>query len=79
MAKITEESIKDLNLNENVDEVDVLEDIHPEDYVFVVSPEGKLRGISLPEDDGQEVSEELKDILNYIVKISQKIAPRVLH
>jgi hypothetical protein len=57
----------------------VLDDIHPEDYVFVVSPEGKLRGISLPEDEAQDVSPELENILNYIVEISQKVAPRVLH
>jgi len=76
MAKITEESTKDLSLNESVD---VLDDIHPEDYVFVVSPEGKLRGISLPEDEAQDVSPELENILNYIVEISQKVAPRVLH
>jgi len=78
MAKITEGFTKDLNLNEN-DELDVLDDIRPEDYVFVVSPEGKLRGISLPEDEGQEVSPELEKILNYIVEISQQVAPRVLH
>ena len=78
MAKITEESIKDHSLNEK-DEVDVLDDIHPEDYVFVIAPNGQLRGISLPSDEGQEVSPELEDILNYIVEISQKVAPRVLH
>jgi hypothetical protein len=78
MAKITEESTSVLSLNES-DELDVLEDIHPGDYVFVVSSEGKLRGISLPEDDAQEVSPELEKILNYIVEISQQVAPRVLH
>ena len=78
MAKITDEHLKDPNLNADT-ELDVLDDIHPEDYVFVVSPEGKLRGISLPEDDGQEVSPELEKILNYIVEISQQVAPRVLH
>ena len=78
MAKITEESTKDLSLNEN-DELDVLEDIHPGDYVFVVSSEGKLRGISLPEDDEHEVSEQLEKIVNYIVEVSKEVAPRVLH
>ena len=76
MAKITEESTKDLSLNESVD---VLDDIHPEDYVFVVSPEGQLRGISLPEDDDQEISPELEKIVNYIVEISKEVKPRVLH
>ena len=76
MAKITEESTKDLSLNES-DEV--LDDIHPGDYVFVVSPEGMLRGISLPEDDEHEVSEQLEKIVNYIVEVSKEVAPRVLH
>jgi hypothetical protein len=79
MAKITEEYTKDLSLNENVDEIDVLEDIRPEDYVFVIGPNGQLRGISLPSDDGQEASPELEDILNYIVEVSQKVSPRILH
>jgi hypothetical protein len=76
MAKITEESIKDPNLNESDD---VLNDIHPDDYVFVVSREGQLRGISLPEDEDTEASPELEKILDYIVKISQEVKPRVLH
>jgi hypothetical protein len=76
MAKITEESTNVLNLNESDD---VLDDIHPGDYVFVVSSEGMLRGISLPEDDEQEVSEQLEKIVNYIVEVSKEVAPRVLH
>jgi hypothetical protein len=76
MAKITEESTKDLSLNESDD---VLDDIHPGDYVFVVSSEGMLRGISLPEDDDQEVSEQLEKIVNYIVEVSKEVAPRILH
>ena len=45
MAKITEEHLNDHNLN--ADE-DVLGDIAPEDYVFVIKPNGVLKGISLP-------------------------------
>jgi hypothetical protein len=48
MAKITGELSNDPNLN--VDD-DVLGDIQPEDYVFVVSQDGNLKGISLPEVD----------------------------
>jgi hypothetical protein len=76
MAKITEESIKDPSLNESDD---VLNDIHPDDYVFVVSREGQLRGISLPEDEDAEASPELEKILDFMVEISKQVAPRVLH
>ena len=44
MAKITNEHLNDHNLNVSDD---VLEDIEPGDYVFVVSQHGDLKGISL--------------------------------
>ena len=72
MAKITEESIKDLSLNES-DEMevsandDIMSDIRPEDYVFVVTQEGVLKGISLPEVDviaSPKVEEIFKFFIN---------------
>jgi hypothetical protein len=72
MAKITEESTKDLSLNES-DEMevavndDVMSDISPEDYVFVVTQEGVLKGISLPEVDiiaSPKVEEIFKFFIN---------------
>ena len=72
MAKITEESIKDLSLNES-DEMevsandDIMSDIRPEDYVFVVTQEGVLKGISLPEVDviaNPKVEEIFKFFIN---------------
>ena len=72
MAKITEESINDLSLNES-DEMevavndDVMGDISPEDYVFVVTQEGVLKGISLPEVDlitSPKVEEIFKFFIN---------------
>ena len=48
MAKIIEEHSNALSLNADDD---VLGDIAPEDYVFVVSQDGVLKGISLPETD----------------------------
>ena len=64
MAKITDEHSNDLNLN--VDD-DVLGDIAPEDYVFVVKPDGVLKGISLPEVD-TETSPEVEEIFNFFIK-----------
>jgi hypothetical protein len=63
MAKITEEYTNDPSLNENDD---VLGDISPEDYVFVVKPNGVLKGISLPEVD-TEASPEVEEIFNFFI------------
>ena len=64
MAKITDEHLNDHNLN--VDD-DVLGDIEPEDYVFVVKPNGVLKGISLPEVDA-EASPEVEEIFNFFIR-----------
>jgi hypothetical protein len=63
MAKITEEHLSDPNLN--VDD-DVLGDIAPEDYVFVVSQDGSLKGISLPEVD-VNASTRVEEIFNFFI------------
>jgi hypothetical protein len=64
MAKITDEHLSDHNLN--ADE-DVLGDIAPEDYVFVVKPNGTLKGISLPEID-VDTSPEVEEIFNFFIQ-----------
>ena len=64
MAKITDEHSNGLNLN--ADE-DVLGDIAPEDYVFVVKPDGVLKGISLPETD-DIASPEVEEIFNFFIR-----------
>jgi hypothetical protein len=64
MAKITDEHLSDPNLN--VDD-DVLGDIAPEDYVFVVKPNGVLKGISLPEVD-VDASPEVEEIFNFFIQ-----------
>ena len=76
MAKITEEYTSDLSLNKNDD---VLGDIQPEDYVFVVSPEGHLRGISLPEVD-TVADPRVEEIFNFFInKDGGYLASRTLH
>lgn len=64
MAKITEEHLNDHNLNEDDD---VMGNISPEDYVFVVKPDGVLKGISLPETD-DEASPEVEEIFNFFIR-----------
>jgi hypothetical protein len=78
MAKITEELFEDPNLNASDD---VLGDIAPEDYVFVVRPNGVLKGISLPEVD-DEVSPGVEEIFNFFIKQAggkNYLASRTIH
>ena len=63
MAKITEELSNDPNLN--VDD-DVLGDITPEDYVFVVTQDGALKGVSLPEVD-TVASTKVEEIFKFFI------------
>ena len=76
MAKITEEYTNDPSLNENDD---VLSDIQPEDYVFVVSSEGVLRGVSLPEAD-VGTSDRVEEIFKFFInRDGGYLASRTLH
>ena len=78
MAKITDEHLNDHNLSEDDD---VLGDIAPEDYVFVVRPNGVLKGISLPEVD-DEASPEVEEIFNFFIKQAggkNYLASRTIH
>ena len=76
MAKITEESTNDPNLNESDD---VLGDIQPEDYVFVVSQDGSLKGISLPEVDVSS-STRVEEIFNFFInRDGGYLSSRTLH
>jgi hypothetical protein len=76
MAKITEEYTNDPNLNENDD---VLGDISPEDYVFVVSQDGSLKGISLPEVDVNS-STRVEEIFNFFInRDGGYLSSRTLH
>ena len=76
MAKITEEYTNDPSLNEGDD---VLGDIRPEDYVFVVSSEGILRGVSLPRAE-VGTSDRVEEIFNFFVnRDGGYLASRTLH
>jgi hypothetical protein len=76
MAKITEEYTNDPSLNENDD---VLGDISPEDYVFVVSQDGSLKGISLPEVDVNS-STRVEEIFNFFInRDGGYLSSRTLH
>jgi len=69
VAKTTEEL---MDIEVDLDEYDVLDDIQPEDFVFVINSEGQLKGISFPETlgDDDEVNPNIEDIIKFLVKLS---------
>jgi hypothetical protein len=76
MAKITEEHSNALSLNADDD---VLGDISPEDYVFVVSQDGSLKGISLPETD-ITASDRVEEIFKFFInREGGHLATRTVH
>ena len=52
------------------DDYDVLDDIQPEDYIIVISGEGTLRGISLPENLADE--DDINIIVEEVIKLLLK-------
>jgi hypothetical protein len=57
----------------------VLGDIQPEDYVFVVSQDGALKGISLPETD-VDTSTRVEEIFNFFInRDGGYLSSRTLH
>ena len=76
MAKITEEHSNALSLNADDD---VLGDIAPEDYVFVVSQDGSLKGISLPEKD-VIASDRVEEIFKFFInRDGGALSSRTIH
>jgi hypothetical protein len=73
MPKLTEEVLNNLE----TDEYDVLEDIQPEDFVFVITSTGHLKGISFPEEmqDQDEVDINVEEIINFLVKKVDETRP----
>lgn len=73
MAKYEEKLFLDLNS----EEADILEDVQPEDFVFVVSNTGQLRGISWPEDmkDDDDVNPDVEEIIKFLVKKYTEVKP----
>lgn len=45
-------------------ELDLSEEIAPEDYVFILRPDGQVKSVMLPE-NGDEITDEMKEIMKY--------------
>jgi hypothetical protein len=63
MAKITEESTKDLNLNEN-DESD--DGLAPDDYVFIIGANGKMKSVIFPAEESFGYSSDLLKVFKAV-------------
>lgn len=74
MAKYEEEKVSE---NQFVDEYDVLEDIQPEDFVFVINGAGQLKGISFPETltDTDEIDSTIEEIIAFLVEKHKEVRP----
>ena len=63
MAKITEESTNDPSLNEN-DELDG--GLAPDDYVFIIGADGKMKSVIFPAEETFEYSSDLLKVFKAI-------------
>ena len=57
MSKITKDQVEQQEYDEYNDEYD--DDIGPDDYVFVIKPDGGIKTVIFPSDDATEYSEQL--------------------
>lgn len=59
------------------EEYDVIDDIQDEDFVFVVTSTGQLKGISFPVnmEDEDEVDTTVEEIIKFLVKKSSEARP----
>ena len=73
MAKLTDDLAKDLES----EDYDVLDDIQPEDFVFVVNKSGQLKGISFPEDleDVDTVDPAIEEIIAFLIDKYKETRP----
>lgn len=73
MAKLIDDLAKDLES----EDYDVLDDIQPEDFVFVINSAGQLKGISFPEtlEDADTVDPAIEDIIAYLIKKYTEVRP----
>jgi hypothetical protein len=63
MAKITEESTNDPSLNEN-DETD--DGLAPDDYVFIIGANGKMKSVIFPAEESFEYSSDLLKVFKAV-------------
>ena len=75
MANPTDELASELVL----DEQELMDCIAPEDFVFIVGADGKLKMISFPEDEDTAVSERMHEIFKFFTSNADEYIDRVLH
>jgi hypothetical protein len=80
MTKIADDIIDNLETTE----YDVLDDVQDDDFVFVVTSSGQLKGISFPVnmEDDDDVDPSIEEIINFLVgKYKDTVVPpgTILH
>lgn len=70
-------NLNDLINDENSTEADILENIEDDDFVFVVSSAGQLKGISWPVDmdEDEEVDPAIEELITFLLDNFNKSAP----
>lgn len=71
-------NLNDLINDDNSEEGDILDDLQDDDFVFVISKTGQLRGISWPldMDDEDEVDPAIEELITYLLsKFDETIPP----
>lgn len=71
-------NLNDLINDDNSLEGDILDDIQDDDFVFVVSSAGKLKGISWPVDmdENDEVDPAVEELITYLLsKFDDTVPP----
>lgn len=70
-------NLNDLINDENSVEADILENIEDDDFVFVVSSAGQLKGISWPVDmdEDEEVDPAIEELITFLLNNFNKLAP----
>lgn len=48
-----------------MEEIDIVEETGPEDYVFVVKPTGAIKAMLLPKEIDGEMTQGIKDLLEF--------------
>jgi hypothetical protein len=52
------------NVDELLEDTDDYDDLSPEDYVFIVGPDGKMKSVIFPPEDEFEYSQGLKEVFS---------------
>lgn len=78
MAK-TEKGFAELEWDP-VDEINLLDEVEPEDFVFVIRSDGMVKSVLYPENGCDELSEGIQDLMEYFTdRFATSSAGQTIH